>query len=110
MACCAFALFLLSQLLLPLVSLRDRIFGAPEPKPDAAVLWTPGAAAAPQGRSSSRRIGQTLAVAASFELALMTGFGIGAIGLVFGGPDAAALLADIEAIHTTICRALGIAA
>lgn len=44
MACCAFALYLLSQLLLPFAWLRDRLGIARAPQRSAAVLWSPHAA------------------------------------------------------------------
>jgi hypothetical protein len=45
MACCAFAAFLLMQLLAPFVWLRDRIFGPRAERMDGAAAWSPGAAA-----------------------------------------------------------------
>ena len=41
MACCAFALYLLSQLLLPLAWLRDRLGLAPAAEASASVAWSP---------------------------------------------------------------------
>jgi len=40
MACCAFALFIVSQLLVPVVWLRERLFGQRKRMPDAAAAWT----------------------------------------------------------------------
>ena len=42
MACCAFALYLLSQLLLPFAALRERLGFAPRHLPSVAVAWAPG--------------------------------------------------------------------
>lgn len=39
MACCAFAIFVLSQLLAPFVAVRTRLFGARK-TPNAAVAWS----------------------------------------------------------------------
>lgn len=41
MACCAFALYLLSQLLLPIAWLRDRLGLASAPQISAAATWSP---------------------------------------------------------------------
>lgn len=45
MACCAFAVYLLGQLLLPLAWLRDRVLGVPAPVVSPAVAWSPGVVA-----------------------------------------------------------------
>lgn len=55
MACCAFALYLLTQLLLPLRWLRDRLFGAPKQTMSASVAWAPGMPVVPPARRSRTR-------------------------------------------------------
>ena len=58
MACCAFAVFVLSQLLAPFVWLRRRLFGE-RMAPNAAVAWSLGdigAAFEPAAESVSRRV------------------------------------------------------
>ena len=52
MACCAFALYLVSQLLLPIAWLRDRLGLARAAAPSATVLWSPYAPS-PSGPSPS---------------------------------------------------------
>lgn len=114
MACCAFAVLLLSQLLLPLAQLRERLFGAPAARADKAAAWRPGMVAVTAG--SPRRLprfGRALAATACLELALFTGLALGAMSLpaLSSANEAAApssgVLADIEAIHTNICSKLG---
>lgn len=112
MACCAFAVLLLSQLLLPFQRLRSRFFGARDATPDAAAGWIAGTApplALPRRRFALKR---GFAVAAALELALLSGVALGGIALPAsaGEGTTAALLADIDLIHTTICRAVGIGA
>lgn len=58
MACCAFAIVLLSAVLAVWDRLRARLnwlLGAPPPKPNRAVAWEIGMAEAPAARSSSFR-------------------------------------------------------
>ena len=112
MACCAFAVFLLSQLLLPLAKLREWLFGVPAAKADAAAAWRPGMAAE---SPRSFRFGHALAVTACLELALVSGLALGGMSLpalsVTGAAETASagIFADIEIIHTTICGKLGLA-
>ncbi|MCF8470818.1 MAG: hypothetical protein K9G30_08535 [Parvibaculum sp.] len=111
MACCAFAVFLLSQLLLPFTRLRGLLFGAPAPTPDDAAGWTPGMAASPPSRPRTFiKMKRALAVAACLELALMSGVVLGGMSLPAFSSDTAqsGMLADIETIHTTICGVFGL--
>lgn len=55
LACCAFALFLVTQLLIPLRWLAARLGLEREQKPDAATLWQPTYAAAPPATTAPRR-------------------------------------------------------
>jgi len=86
MACCAFAVFVLSQLLAPFVWLRRRLFGD-RVVPNAAVAWSlgdTGAAIESTAASVSRRVltrARTLLYAAvAIELAL------GAAALAYVAP------------------------
>lgn len=54
MACCAFALYLLSQLLLPFAWLRERLGLARAPAPSAVVAWSPFAPSPPVVRRRPR--------------------------------------------------------
>lgn len=115
MACCAFAVLLLSQLLLPLAKLREWLFGAPVATTDKAAAWRPGMAVAAAHESPRRfhRFGKALAVTACLEFALFTGLALGGMSLpaLSSTSEPAApssgVLADIEAIHTNICSKLG---
>ena len=53
LACCAFAVFLLNQLLLPLTFVRDRLWGKAASRPNDPVLWSPGA---PAPAAAARRL------------------------------------------------------
>lgn len=46
MACCAFALFIVGQVLLAFDAVRRRLFGAPPERINPATAWRPGTAAA----------------------------------------------------------------
>lgn len=108
MACCAFAVLLLGQLLLPFRQLRGWLFGAPAARPDTAAGWTPGASpslALPRTRFALK---QSLAVAAALELALLSGVALGGMALPALGGHGGSLMAEIDTIHTTICRVAGI--
>jgi hypothetical protein len=71
-ACCAFAAFLLMQLLAPFAWLRDRLFGPRAVAVSASVAWSPSAVAeaAPARRFGWRR---GLFAVAVLELALLAG-------------------------------------
>jgi|AntDeeMinimDraft_5_1070356.scaffolds.fasta_scaffold19855_2 hypothetical protein len=103
MACCAFAAFLLVQLLAPvsgpLSALRRRLFGTPVP----AAAWRPGAAApvAPP----RRRFPWRSVLAASLVLE------ISVVGLWLGSTPATAGSVDYHALataHEAWCGAFGI--
>ncbi|MFD1189553.1 hypothetical protein [Phenylobacterium conjunctum] len=69
-ACCAFAVFLLHQLLLPLARLFGRDLGQ-DPSRNAAVAWAPGADSRTRRASLPFIVSfQALAVAASVLVAL----------------------------------------
>ena len=108
MACCAFAVFLLTQLLAPFRFMRDRLIGVPAPALNPAVAWSPGAAAALPARGS--RLGwRRLAIAAVVA-------DLGIVGLASTPVAAAWLETDRDtatsqsfaaALHNSICSALG---
>lgn len=105
MACCAFAVFLLSQLLLPFRRVRAALFGEPAGRVNASVAWSPGAALAgkPVGELKKRTIGRRMAALAIIEVLMMT-------GAVSAGVFAPEPVSDgWAAIHLPICRGLGIA-
>jgi hypothetical protein len=113
MACCAFALYLLAQLLGAVDRVRARLPARWQPAfvpySDPAAAWQPGAVAAPVVRKGwMRRAGPWLAVAAGLELSLMASAAFG-IGLV--GPDNA-LPGGLDVVANaalSMCRALGLA-
>ena len=99
MACCAFAAFLLMQLLAPFVWVRDRLFGARVNPAAGAAAWMPGAAAPavrPAGALTWRR---GLLYAAAVEVALL------AAGYQVLRPDPAAAdrMTLTEALHASWC-------
>jgi hypothetical protein len=105
LACCAFAVFLLNQLLMPFAILRERLWGKAPPRENAAVLWRP-APAVPAPRA--RRLAWRPALIAI--LALET---LAAAGSVAAATIAARRLAPVAespfliALHASICRAVG---
>src|SRR5258707_15574978 len=81
LACCAFAVFLLNQLLLPFTFIRERVFGRGEARRNDAVAWTPGMAAATPDRRPGR-LRPAMALIVAVEV------------LAIGGSVAAATLAS----------------
>ena len=80
MACCAFAIFVLSQLLAPFVAMRTRLFGARE-IPNAAVAWSltdPPMRQARKARRPKPRWRTALYVAVGLEVA----FGVAAFATI----------------------------
>ncbi len=82
-ACCAFAVFLLNQLLFPFVSIFRRVTGRMPETLSASALWQPGAPPSPAVRSSRWRPAFGLVLAAEIFMlggaiavaALATGYG-----------------------------------
>ena len=103
MACCAFAVFLLSQLLLPLRWGRDRLFGAPLATANPSVIWSPTAIAAP----APRRPLNWRPVFIIVLLAETAGFGVAVHAAVTTPPpvarDARQLFAEL---HGSLCSAV----
>lgn len=102
MACCAFAVFLLAQLLAPFRHLAARLGLRADWQPDAAVAWNPGVAAAPARRLSWRQL--MLAILA-FDIALLAFFRLTGAAAdmprIFTPQTNAA--AFEEALHRSIC-------
>jgi hypothetical protein len=105
LACCAFAVFLLHQLLVPLAWLREKLWGKGTPKANAAVAWSLGA---PATLTPARR--RALRPVVIVVLMLET--------LAIGGSVAAATIVSrdagnsterqfLHALHVSICRAVG---
>jgi hypothetical protein len=114
MACCAFAVFILLQLLAPFAGLRRRWFGASAMPANAAVSWSlSGQAAgafepgvAKSGPGLRVRLGKPLAVLLAIEIAVLAGFAI-----VTLAPEPAGVASAEEitwhALHDSWCRAFG---
>jgi hypothetical protein len=101
MACCAFAAFLLMQLLAPFVWLRDRFFGPRAERIDGAAAWSPGGAAValPAPPRIAWRRGLLFAVAV--EVAVLA---VGYQVLVRSTPaPATAGMTWTEALHASWC-------
>ena len=105
MACCAFAVFLLGQLLLPFRRVSAALFGEPARRRNSSVLWSLAAPAVEvtTSKATKRRWTRRLAVLALVEALMMT-------GAVSAGVFAPEPVSDgWAAIHLPICRGLGIA-
>ncbi len=103
MACCAFAVFLLSQLLLPLRWVRDRVFGAPIATANASVIWSPAAIAAPV----QRRPLNWRPVFIVVLLAETAGFGVAVHAAVTTQPPVARNAQQLFAeLHGSLCSAV----
>lgn len=99
MACCAFAAFLLMQLLAPFAWVRDRLFGAPGERVSAAVAWSPGGAAAMAPVRCTWRWGRGLLLLAGVELAVL-GAGYGYLQADQAADEQASL---VQALHASWC-------
>lgn len=104
MACCAFAIFLLSQLFAPFRALARRLGIARQWRPDAAVEWRPGAAAMPVRRRKWPRV---LAAILVFDLAALGLVGAATAATAKADQSARATSAFEQAIHKSICGSLG---
>src|SRR5262245_24257495 len=102
MACCAFAVFVLSQLLAPFVAVRTRLFGARH-APNVAVAWsltdTPRRATTAT-RPSPPRWRTPLYIAVSLEIAI----GVAAFAYVQPTRDTAWVAA--AAFDSAWCRGI----
>lgn len=107
-ACCAFAVFLVQQLLMPVALLRERLFGKAGPRVNASVLWAPGVAAAPAERGPAVRpaLRPTLALILAFETLAVAGAGAAAT-LATHAARPSAEQRFLIALHASICHAVG---
>ncbi|MDB5482131.1 MAG: hypothetical protein JWO83_3184 [Caulobacteraceae bacterium] len=105
LACCAFAVFLLNQLLVPFAFLRERLWGKGMPRANPAVAWSAGAStsAFPARRAALRPVVILIVLLET---------------LAIGGSVTAATIAAhdarnsterqfLHALHASICRAVG---
>jgi len=105
LACCAFAVILLNQLLWPLAFIRERLFGKAALRPNAAVEWRPGDTLAAK---PARRGGLRPALAAILLLeTLAIGGSVAAATLAVRAGQGSAEQRLEQALHTAICRAIG---
>lgn len=108
LACCAFAVFLLSQLLAPFAWVRDRLWGAPRAGPNTAVTWSPGDAAAPARRPFRLRAGPRRAIVLILLLETVAVGGSVAAATLVARADAGSVERRLErALHDAVCRATG---
>ncbi len=104
MACCAFAIYLLTQLLWPLRWLRDRLFGAPALTISEAVAWSPNSRNATQRRSDSRWKPAVVALL----IAEVAGLGVAASAASLTAAHSHQPSAELlEALHESLCSAIG---
>lgn len=107
MACCAFAVLLLSQLLLPFRKLSERLGWQGVWQPEAAVLWSPhgqasAAPAAKAGPAFTRAASAVLAFEIAFAIAAAAWVGSAATGGRL--PSLESRTAEVEAaLHRSIC-------
>ena len=101
MACCAFALYLLSQLLLPFAWLRDRLGLARAPQPSVSVRWSPYATALPSSVSARRPLFLRPAVLAIVALELGAAGAVAASARTDPPPDSASQFE--RTLHEAIC-------
>jgi hypothetical protein len=107
MACCAFAVYLLSQLLLPLRWFRDQIRGDRPVAVNAATAWSPGGATLAFVRSSPSRSADRrplLAAIVGIEAAALL---IAAAAMPVPTSAASGEQNLVAALHAPICSALG---
>jgi hypothetical protein len=105
LACCAFAVFLLNQLLLPLTFLRERLWGKLAVRPNDSVMWRPGA---PALAAPARRLALRPALIAILMVeTLAIGGGVAAATLAARDSQASPEQRFLNALHASICHALG---
>jgi len=101
MACCAFAAFLLMQLLAPFAWLRDRLFGPPAERIDGAAAWSLGHAAVALPAPPRIAWRRGLLLAAAVEVAVLA---LGYQALMHATPaPAGAGMTWSEALHASWC-------
>lgn len=105
LACCAFAVFLLNQLLVPVAFLRERLWGKGPARANSAVTWRPGASAAP---SPARRLALRPAVVVVVLLeTLAIGGSVAAATILSRDARTSTERQFLDALHASICRAVG---
>ncbi len=103
-ACCAFAVFLLQQLLLPLTRLGELLSGKPKAFQNDTVTWSPGMAAMPPARRRVMR--PVMALFLLFEVVAVGG-SVAAATIAAHGVLGSREQQFLTAMHATICRAVG---
>jgi len=105
LACCAFAVFLLNQLLLPLTFVRDRLWGKAASRPNDTVLWNPGT---PAATAPTRRLALRPALVAVLMIeTLAIGGGVAAATVVARASQPSPEQKFLDALHASICHAVG---
>lgn len=105
MACCAFAAFILGQLILAWKTLVEMVTGkSAAASPDLAVAWSPGAPAAPRAGAPN-----FLAPAFAAITLLLLAEGVAVLALGFGAAEAGDALSRFLA-DSPLCRGLPLVA
>ncbi len=106
MACCAFAIFLVAQLLAPFRALARMMGFRQEWKPDLAVEWRPGVSL-PASRKPRKWLRVGLA-AIAIDAGLVALVAVPASASLPSDSQTAAVTSELEAkIHASICGPLG---
>jgi len=105
LACCAFAVFLLQQLLAPFAWMARRLWGKPGARPNDVVAWRPGMGVTPT-LPRRFRCRPALALVFAFE-ALVIGGSVAAATLAARGHAPPSEQQFLNALHASICRAMG---
>ena len=105
LACCAFAVLLLNQLLVPVAFLRERLFGRSPSRPNASATWNPGETAS---HPPARRFRPSPAFAMILLVeALAVGSSVAAATLVARATPASVEQQLLTTLHASICHVLG---
>ena len=102
MACCAFAVYLLSQLLFPLHWLRDRLFGVPPAIANVAVTWSPETPIVAESQWPRRWTPALLLLI----VAEVAGLGVAARATSMAPSAAQPSVEYLEALHRSLCSAV----
>ena len=101
MACCAFAAFLLTQLLIPVRWAMRHVSGE---APNHSVAWSPALAAAATVAAPARRFRRGFAIVFAAELCLFTG---AAVAAGTAATDTATRNDLLSRMHHAICSVTG---
>ncbi len=104
MACCAFAIFLLSQLLAPVRTLARRLGIVRAWRPDAAVEWRPGQ---PQATPKILKWKRIVVVLVAVDLTALGLVGAAAAATSDAARTARSESALEQVLHKSICGSLG---